>query len=209
MGEIVVIGGGGHAKVLISVLRKLGWQVRGYTDLRDRGAILGAGRLGGDEALATLAGADSGIAALVGVGKTDASPLRLRLQQDAAALGFELPVVVSPQAVVNEEVLLGAGTMVFDGAVVNSGAMTGDACIVNTHATVEHDCTLGDDVHVAPGATVSGSAAIGDHCMVGAGATVIHRVSICAGCVVGAGAVVVADLTEPGTYAGNPARRLR
>ncbi len=208
MADAVVIGGGGHAKVLIAVLRKLGWSIVGYTDRDDRGVILGAARLGSDDALAGVLAGHPGCAALVGVGKVDGSSLRLRLQRAAAAVGFETPVVVSPHSVVNEEVRLGAGTMVFDGVIVNSGAQTGDACILNTNATIEHDCILGDDVHVAPGATVSGGVRIGDHCMIGAGATVIHGVSICAGSVVGAGAVVVADVSEPGVYVGSPARRL-
>ena len=36
MPEVVVIGGGGHAKVLISVLRKADYSVSGYTDVEDR-----------------------------------------------------------------------------------------------------------------------------------------------------------------------------
>jgi sugar O-acyltransferase (sialic acid O-acetyltransferase NeuD family) len=207
--EIVVIGGGGHAKVLIGVLRKLDRTVLGYTDRCDRGMLLGVAHLGEDDALPAVAVAHPGCGALVGVGKVDAAPLRLSLQQDAAAIGFDVPVVVSPDAVVNEDVRFGDGTMVFDGVVVNSGAATGRACILNTHATIEHDCILGDDVHVAPGATVSGGVRIGDHCMIGAGATITHGVSICAGCVIGAGAVVVGDIAEPGIYAGCPARRLR
>jgi UDP-perosamine 4-acetyltransferase len=206
--EVVIIGGGGHAKVLVAVLHKLGWTAAGYTDRDDRGVILGVARLGDDRALPAVLGERPGCAALVGVGKIDAAPHRLRLQQDAAALGFEIPMVVSPDAVVNEGVRLGRGTMVFDGAVVNSDTAVGDACILNTNATVEHDCMLGDDVHVAPGATVCGGARVGDHCMIGAGATVIHGIHICAGSVIGAGAVVVTDIAEPGVYAGNPARRL-
>ena len=80
---------------------------------------------------------------------------------------------------------------------------------VNTNATVEHDCRFGTNVHIGPGATVSGGVAMGDHTFVGAGAVVIHGVRIAAGCLIGAGAVVTGDLTEPGTYVGAPARRIR
>jgi sugar O-acyltransferase (sialic acid O-acetyltransferase NeuD family) len=203
-----VIGGGGHAKVLISVLRKLGWDFLGYTDERDRGTILGSAWLGGDERLATLVADHPGCAALIGVGKVDAGRRRLELQHAAAALGYALPVVVSPAAIVNEGVLLGAGSMVFDGAVVNGDAAIGEGCILNTGSIVEHDCVVGVDVHVAPGATVCGGSRVGDHCMLGAGATVVHAVSVCAKCVIGAGAAVVGDITEPGVYVGVPARRI-
>ena len=209
MGDIVVIGGGGHAKVLISVLKKLQWSVLGYTDEHDRGAILGAPYLGPDDVLAGLIRAHEDCAALIGVGKVDASDLRVALQREAATLGFVSPAIVSPCAVVNEEVKLGDGTVVFDGAVANSGAIVGELCILNTSSTVEHDCRLGDDVHVAPGATLSGDVSVGDGCMIGAGATVIQGVAICSGCVIGAGAVVVTDVVDAGVYAGNPARRIR
>lgn len=198
------MGGGGHAKVLIGVLKKVGYAVRGYTDMRDRGPILGIPYLGEDSALAGLVGACS--RSIVGVGKIDASPLRLVLQDQFGALGFEFPAVLSPQAVINEEVSLGAGTAVFDGAVIGSGSRIGRACILNTGSIVEHDCRIGENVHVAPGAILSGGVSLGDHCMVGAGATIIQSISVCANCLIGAGATVTKDLASPGVYAGNPAR---
>ncbi len=208
LADMVVIGGGGHAKVLIGVLKKAGWSVAGYTDCGDAGLILGVPWVGTDEVLPSLLAERPGCAALVGIGKVDAGSLRADVQGDLARLGFALPAVASPDATVNEEVTLGAGTVVFDGAIVNSGAVVGDGCILNSGCILEHDCVLGADVHVAPGATVSGGSRLGDHSMIGAGATVIHGVDICAGCLVGAGSVVTQDLTEPGVYVGVPARRV-
>ena len=165
--------------------------------------------LGRDGVLRAVLETHACCAAVIGVGKVDASDLRVTLQRESGALGFVSPPIVSPRAVVNEEVELGGGTVVFDGAVVNSGAIVGELCILNTNCTVEHDCRLGDNVHVAPGATLSGDVSVGDGCMIGAGATVIQGVAICSGCMIGAGAVVVADIVDPGVYAGNPARRIR
>jgi sugar O-acyltransferase (sialic acid O-acetyltransferase NeuD family) len=206
--KIVVVGGGGHAKVLISQLKKLRYDVAGYTDDASRGAILGAHYLGDDRVLGDLAqGAIS--RAAIGVGKPDVSSARLRLLTKVLSLGLETPPIVSPHSVVNAEVVLGTGTTVFDGAVVNSGAVIGDVCIINSNSTVEHDCLLGDNVHIAPGATVAGSVSIGDNCMIGAGSTLVHGVSVTAGCLVGAGSTVVRDIGSPGTYVGSPARRIR
>jgi sugar O-acyltransferase (sialic acid O-acetyltransferase NeuD family) len=206
---VVVIGGGGHAKVLIGVIRKLPWGIAGYVDPRDVGRVLGVAYAGGDDVLPDLLARHPGCAAAMGVGKVDATDRRSRIQDAAEALGYRFPAIVSPDAIVNDEVELGAGTAVFDGAVVNPGVVTGPICVVNTNATVEHDCQLGTNVHVATGATVSGGVTIGDHTFVGAGAVVIHGVRIAPGCLIGAGAVVTADLTEPGTYVGAPARRIR
>lgn len=209
MDRIVVIGGGGHAKVLLSVLRKSGYDVLGYTDPADRGSILGVPHLGDDTVLPGVIGSCGQAQAVVGVGKTDISQLRMQLQEDIHAFGLAFPVIVSPTSVVNEEATLGAGTVVFDGAVVNSGTKTGRCCILNTNCTVEHDCRLEDNVHISPGAVLSGGVTIGANCMIGAGAIVIQGATICADCTVGAGSVVVRDITLPGTYAGNPARRIR
>lgn len=209
MAEIVVIGGGGHAKVLVSLLKQLGWEILGYTDEQDRGFILGIARLGDDSVLPGVLSMHRRCSAVIGLGKIDVSAARVELQRDLRTLGFGLPVIVSPRAVLNEEVELGAGTAVFDGAVVNTGTVTGGLCILNTNSTVEHDCRLGDNVHVAPGAIVSGAAVVGDDCMIGAGATVIQEVTVCRGSLIGAGAVVIADIESPGVYVGNPARRIR
>lgn len=206
---MVVLGGGGHAKVLISVIHKLPWTIVGYVDPRDVGPVLGVLHAGDDDQLPALLARHPGCAAALGMGKVDATDRRARIQAANEALGYRFPVLVSPDAVVNAEVDLGAGTVVFDGAVVNAGAVAGPGCVINTHATVEHDCRLGTNVHVGPGATVTGGVAIGDHTFVGAGAVVVHGVRIAERCVIGAGAAVTADLTEPGTYVGVPARRIR
>jgi sugar O-acyltransferase (sialic acid O-acetyltransferase NeuD family) len=208
MDKVVVIGGGGHAKVLMSVLKKCPCEILGYTDKRSGGAILGARYLGTDAILHELIKSHGDCGAVVGVGKTDTSSARVELFRAIETLGFEFPVVVSPQAVVNEEVFLGPGSAVFDGVVVNSGTVTGCLCILNTSSTVEHDCHLGDNVHVAPGATLSGGVRIGSNCMIGTGANVIQGVTICADTLIGAGSTVVGDISLAGVYAGNPARRV-
>jgi sugar O-acyltransferase (sialic acid O-acetyltransferase NeuD family) len=208
LGTVVVLGGGGHAKVLISVIRKLPWTIAGYVDPRDVGPVLGVPHAGSDDVLPALLARYPGCAAAMGVGKVDATARRAQIQAAAEALGYGFPTFVSPDAVVNGEVELGAGTAVFDGAVVNPGVVTGPTCVVNTNATVEHDCHFGRNVHIGPGATVSGGVRIGDDTFVGAGAVVIHGVRIVQGCLIGAGAVVTDDLTEPGTYVGAPARRI-
>lgn len=205
---IVVVGGGGHAKVAIGVLKKSGYCVIGYTDHRDHGNILTVPRLGEDDILTDLIRREGRCSAVVGVGKVDTSDRRARLQADLTALGYECPAIISVTAIVNEDVSLGAGTMVLDGVVINSGTRIGMTCIINTHSTVEHDCTIGHDVHIAPGATISGGVRIGDHCMIGAGATIVQGVDVCDGCMVGAGATVVSDLSVAGTYVGTPAKRL-
>ena len=108
-GTVLVLGGGGHAKVLISVIRKLPWTIAGYVDPRDVGPVLGVSHAGGDDVLPALLARYPGCAAAMGVGKVDATARRARIQAAAEALGYGFPTFVSPDAVVNDEVELGAG----------------------------------------------------------------------------------------------------
>lgn len=206
MADAVVLGGGGHAAVLVDVLHRLGHRVIGFTAPDPHGARVAAPYLGRDEDLTDRVAVDEVIAVL-GLGKVGLDPGRMAVWAALARAGLRFPPVVAPSAVVQGDVDLGAATVVLDGAVIATGSRLGRGCIVNTNASVDHGCTLDDDVHVAPGATVSGDVTIGRGCLIGVGAAVIHGVRICAGTLVGAGATVVADVTVPGTYVGTPARR--
>lgn len=210
MSDIVVIGGGGHAKVIISLLKKRGdYRIVGYTDRENRGPVLSIPWIGSDTVLSELIQRDPSCSAAIGVGTVGRGDPRKALQARLETLGFALPALVSRDAVVNEAVSIGKAAVVFDGAVINSGAIIGECAILNTHSTVEHDCVIGSYVHIAPGATLSGQVRLGDEVFVGAGATVIHGVAICPHCVIGAGAVVIADCVIPGTYVGVPARKIQ
>lgn len=207
--DIVVIGGGGHAKILISILNKCGYSVFGYTDNLDRGSVLGVPYLGSDGILPNIIARNARCNAVVGVGKVDSSATRKVLQEEIARLGFAFPPVCAPSAIIDESVDLGEGTAVLEGVVVNCGTVIGSACILNTSCTIEHDCNIGQNVHVAPGAIICGGTSIGSDCMIGAGATVTQSISICDGCLIGAGSIVTADIPSRGTYVGNPLRRIR
>jgi sugar O-acyltransferase (sialic acid O-acetyltransferase NeuD family) len=208
--RIVVVGGGGHAKVLISVLKKSsGYEPIGYTDVRDSGELLGMPYLGTDSILEKLRDTIKDCCAAVGVGKVTINAKRMQLVRKLIRLGFRLPAVISPHALVNEDVTIGDGTVVFDGAVVNTGARIKRASIINTNSIVEHDCVIGDNVHIAPGASLSGEVRVGDNCMIGTGANVIQGIGICADCLIGAGTTVVNNITIPGVYVGNPAERIK
>jgi UDP-perosamine 4-acetyltransferase len=210
MDPIVVIGGGGHAKVVLSILRKLGkYQILGYSDPRDNGELLGADYLGSDQELASMVAERTRLNAVLALGQVGLGKARQELQNRLQSLSLSFPSIVSPNAVVNEEVEVGAGVTVMDGAVINSGASIGQGAIVNTNSTVEHDVRIDDWVHIAPGVTISGGVTIGRFSMIGVGATVIEGKQVASECIVGAGATVVHNLTEPGVYVGSPARRIR
>jgi sugar O-acyltransferase (sialic acid O-acetyltransferase NeuD family) len=206
MADVLLVGGGGHARVLADVLGRLGHRVVGFSAPDAVRARIDVPYLGHDEEAVRRVDPHVVIAVL-GLGKTGVHDHRMRVMDLLTRSGLRFPVIVAATATVHGDVRLGEGSEVLDGAIVAAGSRLGRGCIVNTNATVDHDCQLGEDVHVAPGATVCGDVVIGTNCLVGAGATVVPGVRICAGTIIGAGATVVANVDEPGTYVGTPARR--
>jgi sugar O-acyltransferase (sialic acid O-acetyltransferase NeuD family) len=202
-----ILGGGGHAHVVLQLVREGGHRVIGYAAPAASTAGWSIPWLGTDEDL--LARADAaGLTAALGVGKVDAGERRLRLLERYEAAGIGVPALASRSATVHDDVERGPGTVVLSGAVVVTGSRLGRACIVNTNASVDHDCVLEDDVHVAPGVTLCGGVHVGAHTLIGAAATVLPGVSICARSVVGAGATVTRAIVEAGLYLGTPAKRV-
>ncbi len=210
MTDILVVGGGGHAKVLIGALRSMPtYRVRGYIALEDAGPLLGMPFLGNDGILEELSQERPRPAVALGVGQLDHGEKREAIRTKLDRFGFRMPTIVSPSAILRDDVEIGDGTFVGDGVVVNPSSRVGECCILNTGAVVEHDCTIGDLVHVAPGATLGGGVTVGDRSLIGLGANVLNQVSIVGRTIVGAGATVVRDIIEPGVYVGCPARKLR
>lgn len=203
MTKIVIIGAGGHGKVLADALMAGGKAVHGFLD-NDSGLhgghVLGLKVLGNDDA------AEPGWLLVNGVGTVGRSDGRMVIDQLFVARGFRFLTVVHPGAIVAREVSLGEGCQIMAGAVLQPDVVLGRGVIVNTRASVDHDCHLADFVHVAPGATLSGGVQVGEGSHIGTGAVVIEGIRVGKGCVVAAGAVVIDDVPDGALVAGVPAK---
>lgn len=203
---IIVIGGGGHAKVCIETLVAEG-RFRPHICL-DRTIseeyISGVPTATEESYLQTISNNER-VFAFVAIGDNF---LREKLALKFGQRGFSFPSAVHPRAFVSPSARVGAGVLIMPGAVVNAEAQIDDFAIINTNAVVEHDCIVGRCAHVAPGAVLTGGVTVGDHAFFGAGAVARQHVIIGACSIVGAGSVVVSNIPEEATYAGVPARRL-
>jgi UDP-perosamine 4-acetyltransferase len=207
MNKIVIIGGGGHSKVIISILKRLNkYEIVGYTDHYDNGDILGIPYLGKDDILATLIKKDVHHAVL-GIGQLRNYKLRLDVSEYCQSLGYHFPSIVAPTAIVNENVQLDNGVVVMDGVIINPGTKIGVFSIINTKSSIDHDCQIGKFVHIAPGVTISGSVTIKDFSLIGTGSSVIQNILIEEKCIIGGGSAVVRNCTASRTYIGVPANR--
>ena len=200
---VVVIGAGGHAKVVIDCLRHAGWNVIGCTDADPTPrSCAGVPVLGTDDMLESLR--DQGVAhAFCALG---ANGLRERVGRKLHDLGFSLPSYQGPGAIVSSTVRIGAGVAIMPGAVVNIDTVIGDFAIINTNANVDHDGVIGRAVHIGPGAALAGEVTVGDRTFIATGSAVIPQRVIGSDTIVGAGSVVVRDLPSGVVAFGNPAR---
>jgi sugar O-acyltransferase (sialic acid O-acetyltransferase NeuD family) len=123
--------------------------------------------------------------------------------------GWPVATLISRCAYVGYDARIAAGSFVAHHAHVGPLVQIGAGALINTAAVVDHECRIGNFTHVSVNATVAGRTRIGNLVFVGAGATVIDRLRITDKVTIGAGAAVVADITEPGIYVGQPARRVR
>lgn len=197
--SVLVVGGGGHAKVVVATLRAAGHAVAGVLDDAPGAGgrtVLGVPVLGPVGQLGKHAGP-----AVLAIGSN-----RVRHRLAEAYPEIEWLRVVHPAATVHTSVRVGEGTVVFAGAVLQPDAEIGRHVIINTGATVDHDSRLGDFVHVAPGSHLSGAVTVEEGGFLGVGASAAPGVTVGAWGTVGAGGVVIRDLPPNVTSVGVPAR---
>ncbi|MCS6855175.1 MAG: acetyltransferase [Elioraea sp.] len=184
--RVVILGAGGHGRVVADILTLAGWQVDGFLDDARDGPVLGLPVLGAF-ARAFEPGFLAGRCALVALGD---SAKRAAISRTLVERGVGLATAIHPSAVVARDAAIGAGTTVAAGAVVGVTARIGRFCIVNTGASVDHDCVVEDGAFLAPGVRLCGGVRVGEGAFLGAGAIVLPGGQIAAGALVPAGAVV-------------------
>jgi acetyltransferase EpsM len=207
--DLVVVGGGEHARVVIDAIRLRPRQFRllGYSDRKAvplTDARMQTEWLGGDEAVALecpRAFFVLGIGPVPG-GIARARALRVFRQKRWAN-------VIHVNATMAKSTRVGEGVVVLAGARVNSGASLGDHVVINTGAIIEHDVQIEEMVHIGPAAAIGGGASIASGAYVGLGALVRDHVTVGRGAVIGMGAVVIRDVPAGATVIGNPARPRR
>lgn len=199
--NVIILGTSGFAIELAALVRGAGGVVTGFVGPRD-GGDLPAPHLGGDDVLQSAA-PDASV--LVAVGDPAA---RARLSGMVLAKRRKLATFVSPAAFVADDAVLGEGVIIYPNATVHARVQLGRGVLVNSNASVGHETQIGDFSNVGPGVSLGGRCRIGAGVYLGIGSTLLEELTIAPGAVIGAGAVVVKPVTDAGTYAGVPARKL-
>lgn len=206
---IIILGAGGHGKVLLSTLLAAGEKVLGLTDSnhdKHGGEVLGISVLGDDTVILQHQPQDIRLA--LGVGSVRVTAARSLVFEKFNSLGYDFPCVIHPSATIAGDVTIDAGAQIMAATVVQPGTKIRRNVIVNTGAIIDHDCCVMDHAHLAPRVVLSGSVKVGEGAMIGTGAVVIQGILIGRNTCIGAGACVVQDVEDGHTVAGVPARRV-
>jgi sugar O-acyltransferase (sialic acid O-acetyltransferase NeuD family) len=207
--KIVLLGGGGHCKSVLDSIISLGiYDEIGIVDYNKTIKYFDIEIVGTDEDLPLLL-KNGWNEAFITVGSIGSTSIRHRLFSLVNELGFSIPTIIDPTAIIAQDVHINDGVFIGKRAVVNAGSTIGNGAIINTGAVIEHDCTIGDFSHISPGAILCGQVSISSDTHVGAGTVVRQGIEIGSSTMIGAGSVVVKSIPGSVTAYGNPCKVVR
>lgn len=188
---LVVLGGGGHASVLVDILKQQSRKIIGivFPDVvLQRRIMADLPHYQSDDDILKFVCSD--VLLVNGIGWLPGEQLRKELFLRFVRVGYQFETVISSQAIVSSYAEIGEGVQIMPGAIVQVGAKIGDNTIINSGAIIEHDCLIGRHNHIAPGSTLSGQVTTADQVYIGTGAKVINNLDIGPNSVIAAGAIV-------------------
>lgn len=207
---VVILGAGGHARVLISLLRLINRPIAALLDddPDKLGQTLDHIPITGN--FDTLQNFSPDQVQLVNaLGSAHRPTARQALYEKYTQAGYTFATLLHPAAIIAPQANIQAGAQVMAGAVIQANATLQPNCLINTAASIDHDTTVGMHTHIAPGVTICGGVTLGPCCHIGAGTTVVQGIRLGSSVVVGAGATVIHDVASNLIIAGTPAKPVR
>lgn len=210
----IIIGCGGHGRVVLDILRATGeYEIAGFVDSNpamhgrrvDGVPVLGPIDILFESNL--LERYKPGVkCAIVAIGDNG---VRRGLADQTQNHGYELINAIHPSANLAPSATLGRNVVIAAGALVCAHCQIGDSVILNTGSIVDHESLIGTSTHICPGARLAGRVTVESGAFVGIGATVIQSIRIGYEAMIGAGAVVIDDVAPMTTVVGVPARPIK
>ncbi|CAH1192899.1 Putative acetyltransferase EpsM [Paenibacillus plantiphilus] len=202
---LVLLGAGGHAKVLLDIIRQTNNTILGV--VAPEAVNIGVPYIGNDDQLVSQFPPDS-VLLVNGIGSVGKISTRKAVFDSFKQQGYRFETLIHYSATVSASTKLSEGVQIMAGVIIQPGVTLGSNTIINTRSVVDHDCKLGEHVHISPGAILCGNVLIEPEVHIGAGATIIQSIRIRRGSIVGAGAVVISDVSSRSLVVGVPAKEI-
>jgi sugar O-acyltransferase (sialic acid O-acetyltransferase NeuD family) len=193
----VIIGGGGHASVLVDILRAQGREILAVVcpdDISIRNVFTGIHHLKNDDDVLSFAPDD--VLLVNGIGMLPKSTLKRKLNQYYISHGYQFETVIADSAQVSLYANIEAGAQIFAGVIIQTGAHVGAHSVINSGAIIEHDCNIGNYNHIAPRATLCGQVTTQEDAYIGAGAVVLQNIQLGLSSIIGAGTLVTKNVSD-------------
>ena len=195
MNNLIIIGNGGHAISCIEVIEAqkkykiLGLVTEKFFNKNDN---FNYPFIGKDIDLEKLLKKTNN--AFIALGFIKDPFNRIRLFDRLKAIGFNLPIIVSPTSYKSVNSTLDDGTILMHRSFINSQVAIGKNCIINTASIIEHETIIGNNVHVSTAAVINGGVEIGSGSFVGSNSVIKQGVKIGKNCIISAGSFLRKDL---------------
>ena len=204
--DLIVIGSGGHARIIIDIAESLGYGIRGIIDINfnnQKENILDYPVLGNFNIIKKCDPKEDCV--IIAIGDQYE---RAKYYKKARSLGFSILSLIHPSTIISKHVKIGKGVIINAGVIINVNSVIGDNTIINTGAIIDHEVTIGNHSHICPGAKLAGRVSIGKYCMVGIGSCIIDNIKIGNNVKVGAGSIIINNVVSNSTFVGVPGKRI-
>jgi len=203
MPNLLIIGAGGHGKVVVETAELLGYwdKICFLDDNTEFKELLGYPVIGTINDFSSFIGEFQ--FAFVALGN---NKLRIELIHKLIQVGFTVPTIIHPKSYMSKYSTIEAGSVMMAGSVVNASTKIGMGCIVNTCSSIDHDCYIEAGVHVSPGVHIAGHVRIGEKSWLCIGSSISNNVRIGNNVIVASNAAVIENIPDRVMVAGVPAK---
>lgn len=206
--KIIIVGGGGHAKIIVDIISKLNkYEIEGIVEKNQNfdNSLNEYPFYYGDEYLQYFY--KKGIKnAVLGVGGFKDNKVRKKLFNHMSSIGFKIENIIDPTAIISKSIKIGTGNTIFPGVVINTGVNIADNVIIATGTTIDHDTRIDNHVLVSAGVTIGGYCHIEEGSLIALGANIVSGVRIGNNSLIAAGSTVVNNIKENSKVYGIPAK---
>lgn len=212
MKKIVIIGSGGHAKVVLSeILLLKKFKILGFIDdfiptgtlIDKENNLFNIGKIKDLKSIV-----DKNTCGIIGIGE---NYIRKKIVQDIKRIikNFCWAKIISKNAIISKKVDIGEGTVIIPGSVINTGTKIGKHCVINTRSSVGHDNYFSDYSSCGPGSTIGGGVFVGESSYLGIGCTIKNGINIKENTIIGGHSFVNKNCEKNSLYFGVPAKKIK